>query len=173
MPEKYKAPSVKKAFEILKLISASDYGLGVSDLAKGSGISKGTVHGITSALEDLGTIIRDPSTKKYKLGLTLLELGRSAYSQIDLEDVAKPIMEDLMDRVHESVFVGVLNGDRVTILDIVESRQDLKITSPKGRRETKARRSPSGDQAGESSGASQVTLSASPPLAGGNSTSMT
>ena len=132
MSEKYQAPSVKKAFQILKLISDTDGGLGISELAKRLEMGKSTVHGITSALEELGTIIRDPATKRYILGLTLLELGRSAYSQIDLKDLVRPVMEDLMEKTQESVFVGVLNGERVTILDIVESKQDLKMTSTRG-----------------------------------------
>ena len=132
MSGKYQAPSVKKAFQILKLISDTDGGLGISDLAKRLEMGKSTVHGITSALEALGTIIRDPKTKRYILGLTLLELGRSAYSQIDLKDLVRPVMEDLMEKTQESVFVGVLNGERVTILDIVESKQDLKMTSTRG-----------------------------------------
>lgn len=132
MSGKYQAPSVKKAFQILKLISDTDGGLGISHLAKSLGIGKSTVHGITSALEELGTIIRDPVTKRYTLGFTILELGRSAHSQIDLKEVARPVMEDLMEKTQESVFVGVLNGERITILDIVESRQDLKMTSTRG-----------------------------------------
>ena len=132
MSEKYQAPSVKKAFQILRLISNADRELGISDLAKTLGIGKSTVHGITSALEELGAIMRDPSTKRYTLGLTLFELGRSAYSQTNLRDIARPFMEELMERAQESVFLGALNGDHVTILDIIESRQDLKITSPIG-----------------------------------------
>jgi len=132
MPERYRAPTVKKAFKILKLISTTDRGLGISELSKGLGIGKSTIHGITSALDELGAIMRDPLTKRYTLGFTLFELGRLAYSQIDLKDLARPIMEELMERTQESVFLGVLNGERVTILDIVESKQDLKITSPIG-----------------------------------------
>lgn len=126
------APSVKKAFEILEAISLSRKGAGVNKIARDLKMAKSTVHGITSILEDLGAIMRDPLTKRYTLGLTLFELGRLAYSQIDLKDLARPIMEELMEKTQESVFLGVLNGERVTILDIVESRQDLKITSPIG-----------------------------------------
>jgi DNA-binding IclR family transcriptional regulator len=132
MGNKYMAPSVKKAFEILEAISLSRKGAGVNKIARDLKMAKSTVHGITSILEDLGAIMRDPLTKRYTLGLTLFELGRLAYSQIDLKDLARPIMEELMEKTQESVFLGVLNGERVTILDIVESRQDLKITSPVG-----------------------------------------
>jgi DNA-binding IclR family transcriptional regulator len=130
--KKYGAPSVKKAFAILSAISASKEGLGVSELAKNLKMAKSTVHGMTSALEELGAVMREPLTKKYKLGFTLLEIGRSAYSQIDLKTSARPVTEELMEKTRTSVFLGILNWGHVTILDIVESRQDLNITAPVG-----------------------------------------
>jgi IclR family transcriptional regulator, KDG regulon repressor len=75
---------------------------------------------------------RDPATKRYTLGFTLFELGKTAYSQIELKDLARPFMEELMERTQTSVFLGVLNWDHVTILDVVEPRTELKITSPIG-----------------------------------------
>jgi len=130
--KKYGAPSVKKAFAILSAVSSSKDGMGVSDLAKKLNMAKSTVHGMTSALEELGAVMREPLTKKYKLGFTLLEIGRSAYSQIDLQTSARPVTEELMEKTQTSVFLGILNWDRVTILDIVESRQGLNITAPVG-----------------------------------------
>jgi DNA-binding IclR family transcriptional regulator len=130
--KKYGAPSVKKAFGILSAISSSPKGLGVSELAKKLKMAKSTVHGMTSALEELGAVMRNPLTKKYKLGFTLFEIGRSAYSQVDLKTSARPVMEELMEKTQTSVFLGILNWDHVTVLDIVESRQDLKITAPVG-----------------------------------------
>jgi IclR family KDG regulon transcriptional repressor len=130
--KKYGAPSVKKAFGILGAISSSKEGLGVSELAKNLRMAKSTVHGMTSALEEVGAVMRDPTTKKYKLGFTLLEIGRSAYAQIDLKTSARPVIEDLMEKTQASVFLGILIDGHVTILDIAESRQDLKITAPVG-----------------------------------------
>lgn len=130
--KKYGAPSVKKAFAILSAVSSSKDGMGVSDLAKKLKIAKSTVHGMTSTLEELGAVMRDPLTKKYKLGFTLLEIGRSAYSQIDLQTAARPVTERLMETTRTSVFLGILNWHQVTILDIVESRQELNITAPVG-----------------------------------------
>jgi len=130
--KKYGAPSVKKAFAILSAISSFKDGMGVSDLSKKLKIAKSTVHGMTSALEELGAVMRDPLTKRYKLGFALLEIGRSAYSQIDLQTSARPVTEKLMDKTRTSVFLGILNWDQVTILDVVEARGDLNITAPVG-----------------------------------------
>jgi IclR family KDG regulon transcriptional repressor len=131
---RYSAPSVKKAFTILRAISESSGGLGVSDLAKRLRIGKSTVHGITAALEELGVLVRDPMKKKYNLGFALLELSRKSYGRIELRDVGRNPMERLMEEAKETVFAGIMNGDHVTILDMVESPQEVKITSPPGTR---------------------------------------
>ena len=104
----------------------------MSDLAKKLKMAKSTVHGMTSALEELGAVMREPLTKKYKLGFTLLEIGRSTYSQIDLKTSARPVTEELMAKTQTSVFLGIRNWGQVTIIDIVESRQELNITAPVG-----------------------------------------
>jgi IclR family transcriptional regulator, KDG regulon repressor len=130
----YSAPSVKKAFRILYAISDASNGLGISDLSKQLKIGKSTVHGITSALEEMGVLVRDPLYKRYTVGYSLLELCRTAYKKIELKDLARKPMEKLMEKVGETVFLGVLNGDHVTIVDMVESRNEMKITSPPGTR---------------------------------------
>jgi len=128
----YSAPSVKKAFKILQTIADSPVALGVSELANRLKIGKSTVLGITSALEETGMLVRDTLHKKYGVGYSLLELSRKAHVKMELRDVARKPMESLAEKVGETVFVGILNGDHVTVLDVVESQNELKITSPPG-----------------------------------------
>ncbi len=132
MTKKYQAPIVKKAFTVLNAIAKSSHGLKISEIASLLNISKGTVHGIAAALEEQGAIIRNSGSKRYNIGMTLLELGKAAHRRIDFRKIARPIMEELMEQCQESVFLGIQNNDRVTIIDIVESRKDFKITSPIG-----------------------------------------
>jgi DNA-binding IclR family transcriptional regulator len=130
----YSAPSVKKAFKVLYAISDAPDGLGISDLSKRLKIGKSTIHGITIALEEMGVLVRDPVHKRYTVGYSLLELCRTAYLKIELKDLARKPMEKLMGKVGETVFLGVLNGDHITIVDVVESQNEMKITSPPGTR---------------------------------------
>ncbi len=132
MTKKYQAPIVKKAFIILNAVSKSSQGMSISEISSKLDISKSTVHGITAALEDQGAIIRDSVSKRYTIGITLMELGKAAYEKIDFKNVARPFLEELMEQCQESVFLGVRNGNNVTVIDIVESRKDFKITSPIG-----------------------------------------
>lgn len=130
----YKAPVVLKAFRILELIARNDKRMTISDLSRKSGINKSTVHGIAHALEEAGAVVRDKKTKRYTLGMALFELAGAGYARIALKDIARPIMEDLMRSTQQSVFLGIRSGDHVSIIDIVESTQDLKITAPIGTR---------------------------------------
>jgi IclR family KDG regulon transcriptional repressor len=130
----YRAPTVKKAFQILELIAERDKLLTISDLSRELDISKSTVHGIARALENAGAVVRDIKTKRYTLGMTLFELARAGFARVDLKDMARPIMDDLMNSTKQSVFLGIRSGDHVSVIDIVESTQDFKITAPIGTR---------------------------------------
>jgi len=130
----YFVPSLIKAFKVLETISESGVDVSISELSRRLGLSKGTVFAIASTLEHLGALVRDPITKRFSLGYTLLELGRRAFVREDVRGVARKPMEDLAEEIEETVFLGVLNGDHVTILDMVESKRELKITAPSGTR---------------------------------------
>ena len=130
----YSVPSIKKAFKILDIISESGMEVSISELSRRSGLSKGTVFAIVTTLQNLGVLVKDPGTKRFSLGYTLLELGRRAFVREDVREVARKPMEDLGEEVQETVFLGVLNGDHVTIVDVVESKRELKITAPSGTR---------------------------------------
>ena len=130
----YQAPIVRKAFQVLELVSKREGRMSISDISRELGIGKSTVHGVTQALEQAGALVRDEDTKCYSLGLALFELGRKAYARIELKDIARPVMEELMQETQQSVFLGIRSNDRISIIDMVESAQDLKITAPIGAR---------------------------------------
>jgi IclR family KDG regulon transcriptional repressor len=115
MANKYQAPIVKKAFTILNAIAKSSQGLRISDIASLLNISKSTVHGIIAALSEQGAVIQSSASKRYVIGMTLMELGKAAHERIDFKNIARPVMEELMEQCQESVFLGIQNGNRVTI----------------------------------------------------------
>lgn len=128
----YSVPSVRRAFRMLRLIADSDEKLGVSELARQMGLGKSTTLGLAEALRSEGALCRNPLTKKYGMGFTILELSRALTEGMALRDAALPVMERLRDDYGESVFLGVLNGENVTIVDLVEGTKEFDITAPRG-----------------------------------------
>jgi IclR family transcriptional regulator, KDG regulon repressor len=130
----YRAPILKKAIDTLRLIIRSPEPLGVSQIARELSLVKSTVLEIAKALEEQGLILQDGSNKKYVAGKELLELSREALKSVELPTIAHPYMERLVEAVDETVCLGVREDDRVRIVDVVEPRKELKITSPVGTR---------------------------------------
>lgn len=130
----YSAPLVYKVFAILQEIAESNSELGVSDLSRRLNISKSTVYGIAQALTDLGVVLQEPGTKKFRLGPALIKLGSRALAGIDIRSVARPIMEGLSDRFSETIFLGTFDDKGITIIEKSESPAELKISAPVGTR---------------------------------------
>lgn len=129
----YSAPIVYKAFAILEEIAGNQSRLGISDLARKLNMSKGTVHGIIQALIDLEAVTQDYN-KKFLLGPALVHFGNRALAGGDIRLLARPFMEELCKEFNETVFLGTFGGQRITIIEKVESPSELKISAPVGTR---------------------------------------
>ena len=67
--------SVDRALQILALFSHRSPVLGVTEISRALGLSKGTVHGLIRTLLQQGFLQQDLPSRKYRLGLKIYELG--------------------------------------------------------------------------------------------------
>lgn len=128
----YNAPVLKRALGILQLIVKEQRQLGITEIAQQLSINKSTAFGILGALEEQGFIVKDKSTKKFSMGPQLFELSKMVFKRTDIATVARPFLERLAELVEETVFMGIREEDRVKIVQVVEAKKDLKISSPIG-----------------------------------------
>lgn len=128
----YQAPAVKRAFELLRMVAESREGMGVSELAKRLGYSKSSTHGLIQALINSGALAESPHRKCYFLGPALVELAFRSRNYLRVREQAQPVLEDLRDRIGETVFLGVLSRTRGIIVAVAEAAKPLKISSPPG-----------------------------------------
>ena len=126
----YRAPVLKKAIDILRLIIRSPEALGVSQIARELSLVKSTVLGVAKALEGEGMILQDGVGKRYVPGKALLDLSREALKSVELPTLAHPFLERLVEAVDETVCLGVREDGEVRVVDVVEPRKEMKITSP-------------------------------------------
>ncbi len=129
---KYQAPAVKKAFEILKLVSESKTEIGISELAGKTGFSKSTIYGLTRALMDAGALEQRPLDKKFFLGPAILELAFKSSNYLLIKEKSRFFLDKLCNRIGETVFLGILSHSRGVIMSTSEPAKPLKISSPPG-----------------------------------------
>jgi DNA-binding IclR family transcriptional regulator len=130
----YNAPALKKALEIIKLIVRENKPLGVTEIARMLALSKSTTFGILKSLEEEGFVVKFEPAKKYMAGGELIELSKTVLRATGLTSIARPFLEKLVEQVDETVFLGVREDEIVKVLEVVEARTELKISSPVGAR---------------------------------------
>lgn len=128
----YNAPILKKAIEILRLLIKEYQPLGVAEIARRVSISKSTAYGILRSFQEEGLVSKDSVTKKYTIGKEMMRLSKLVFKGQDLISIARPFLEMLVQIVDETVFLGVREYDAVKIIDVIEAKKDLKISSPVG-----------------------------------------
>lgn len=102
--------SVRKAITLLRA-AAEDGAANVSSLARAAGLPRATALRMIQTLEQEGFLTRVPGDDRVLLGPGLLQLARSADERFLLREVARPVLEDLVAAVRETVTVSVVGVD--------------------------------------------------------------
>ena len=126
--------SVARAIKILEHIADNHNEDGLTNISKGTGLSKSTTHGLISTLEQLGYVQQDQNTGKYSLGLKLFELGQVVHSSMDLRTISMPYLCELSAKYGETVHLAVLSAGEVVYIDKADSPHSIRITSEIGGR---------------------------------------
>lgn len=126
--------SVAKAGRILEAFRGPDRVLGVSEVARRTGLWKSTAHRLLGELEMLGFVEREGAG--YRLGLRLFELGVrvGAYRPGALRDLVIGELSQLHVASALTAFAAVLEGSEIVYLEKVHNRGASRfpalITSP-------------------------------------------
>lgn len=64
-------------------------------------------------------------TKKYRLGMKLLELGNIVKAQIEIRDLALPVIQELALKTEESIDLNILVDDKRVNVEKIESPQGV------------------------------------------------
>lgn len=112
--------SIKRASDILALFIEEKKPLGITEFSRRLGLAKTTIASIVSTLEAIGYLEKDPFTVKYRLGPQIFQLGMKCATNMDLVTIARVWMERLCFQFMEPVNVGMLVGDKVTIVMRIE-----------------------------------------------------
>ena len=126
--------AVDHALNVLDCLGRSGRPLGVSDIARQTGLSKATVHHLLSTLTSRRFVMQDPYTSLYRLGWALYELGSSVVRDVELSRAARPSLDRLAADTGESVLLGILDDDAVLYLDRGESPRGFYMVANAGRR---------------------------------------
>lgn len=126
--------SIERAFFILEHLSEHPNGMQITKLASETSLSKSTVHRLLSTLIELQYVRKDAETDRYYLSYRTLYLTRNILSNSSLITVAKPLLQQLVNEINETVHLCIEENEEVIYIDKIESNQTIRMYSRIGSR---------------------------------------
>lgn len=99
--------SVDRAISVLEIL-AREGSAGVSDVAAEIGVHKSTAFRLLAALEERDLVEQNSERGKYQLGFGVLRLASAIPSRLDLVRQARPVVDDLAQRLDETINLAVV-----------------------------------------------------------------
>jgi IclR family transcriptional regulator, pca regulon regulatory protein len=113
--------SLERGLAVLGCFTPERRVLGIADLADELGMSHATTHRYALTLKRLGYLVQD-QRRKYELTLAVSDLGLSALASTSLQVHAQPYLEELSTRTGFTVYVAVLDGPEVWVVECQRGR---------------------------------------------------
>jgi IclR family pca regulon transcriptional regulator len=123
--------SLERGLAVIRALSAPDPQT-LSDVARTTGLSRAAARRFLLTLDRLGYVSQTDG--RFALTPQILQLGHAFLSSLTLPEVAEPHLARLVERVHESSSVSVLDGRDVVYVARVPTRRIMTVAINVGTR---------------------------------------
>jgi IclR family acetate operon transcriptional repressor len=126
---------LERTFSVLALFAGEKTQWTTTEIGQQVGLPVPTAHRIVVALSTHGYLVRDPSSKRFRLGPAAIALGRAATTANDLPTVASAFLPKLMLATEETSLLTVptVGNDSSVCLLRFESPHPLRLSVEPGR----------------------------------------
>lgn len=124
--------SVARAVQLLDVLAASDHGLRVNEVARRLGVTASTASRLLATLQEAGLVERTEAGP-YRLGLKLVALSDRVLAQLDVRQLARPLLARLVDQTGETATVSLPGEGEAVTVDFVPSPASIVSMARVGR----------------------------------------
>jgi IclR family acetate operon transcriptional repressor len=117
---------------VLEALVSAHAPVGVSDLAATLGIDKANAHRTLATLVRFGYAEQDPSTRRYRATVRVVELARTVLDSRDLTVVAAPHLKSLWAASRENTHLAVLATDHLVYVSTINGPTMLSANAAIG-----------------------------------------
>lgn len=128
----YSIRAAQRVCDLLDLLQGDDGGTSLARASSVSGLPKSSVFRYLSTLEARHYVQRDDNGD-YRIGLALLPMRARQVDRMSRR--IRPILVRVQEEFDETVSLGMLDGDTVVYLDVLESHQAMRLAAPIGAHE--------------------------------------
>ena len=123
---------LNKAINLLEILRKEPFAYNVTELSNISGFNRTTVHRILTTLEKGKLVIKNESSKEYKIGPSIYQMGCAYLNNFNYDDKIPKILNDISKQTEESVGYAIMEGNEILSLYEIEINQPLKMNYKPG-----------------------------------------
>jgi len=124
--------TLSRALNILASFDSENPEKGISELSRELWMSKTSVQRIVNTLEKHKFLDHNPSTRKYRVGVQAYRVGSRYPNGKRLEEVALPLMQELVQSTGLTCYLSELQDEHMVILSSLESIGRIRYSIPIG-----------------------------------------
>jgi IclR family acetate operon transcriptional repressor len=129
-PKPPRIQALARAGAIIDVIAAGgEEGVGLSDISRATTLNKTTAFNLLASLVTLRFLDQDAHSRRYRLGLRNLELGRIVQQRLHISHLARPILADLCKKTNETVNLGLPDLLDLFVVDSYQGSRLLHATA--------------------------------------------
>jgi DNA-binding IclR family transcriptional regulator len=125
--------AIDRAIEVLEALADEGGELGTNELARRTKVNASSVSRVLATLAAGGYVEHVGETGRYRLGLRLLQLGNVVLGNLDLRQIARPHLEELVLETGETATLSVPGERDAVTVDFVQSRSSVQSVARLGR----------------------------------------
>jgi DNA-binding IclR family transcriptional regulator len=125
--------AVERAVAVLDALSDGSAELGTNEIARRTGINASTVSRLLATLAAARLVEHVPATGRYRLGPRLLQLGSLVLGRLDLRDVARPHLQELVRATGMTATLSAPGEHDAVTVDFVQSDATVQSVARVGR----------------------------------------
>jgi IclR family pca regulon transcriptional regulator len=114
--------SLERGLAILGAFTPDRPALGISELAQRLSLTRSTTHRYVATLAKLGYLDQDEATRKYRLGIRVLDLGFSVLGGLGLREIAAPHLQRLTAATGHTSNLAIRDDTDVILIDRFRGR---------------------------------------------------
>jgi IclR family transcriptional regulator, pca regulon regulatory protein len=114
--------SLERGLAVLSSFGPDRPTLGISQLARELGLTRSTTHRYVATLASLRYLEQDRTTRKYRLGPRVLDLGFAMLGSLELREIAAPHLRQLTDTTGHTSNLAIRDDTDVILIDRVRGR---------------------------------------------------
>jgi len=127
-----KLNSLDRGMKILEILATTKRLMGVTELSEWLNVDKASAYRALATLEDHNFVEQDPVTKKYMLGLKLIELSGVLLSQLEVRTRSRPFLRELCKQTGESAHLTTFVNNTIVYIDREEAPGRISVKTEIG-----------------------------------------